>query len=102
MLHTHSNYSLLQGAVSIDDLIGRAKSFGMKALALTDRNGMYGLIQFYKKATEEDKANSWRAYIDDPAGYSKEYVLLLRSNEGRLLKSLQDNYRQEIEGEFYT
>ncbi|MBK7868872.1 MAG: PHP domain-containing protein [Ignavibacteriales bacterium] len=48
MLHTHSNYSLLQGAVSIDDLIGRAKSFGMKALALTDRNGMYGLIQFYK------------------------------------------------------
>jgi DNA polymerase III alpha subunit len=101
MLHTHSNYSLLQGAVSIDDLIGRAKSFGMKALALTDRNGMYGLIQFYKKATEEGIKPILGAYIDDPAD-TKEYVLLLCSNEGGLLKSLQDNYRQEIEGEFYT
>ncbi|MBK8662098.1 MAG: DNA polymerase III subunit alpha [Ignavibacteriales bacterium] len=76
MLHTHSNYSLLQGAVSIDDLIGRAKSFGMKALALTDRNGMYGLIQFYKKATEEGIKPILGAYIDDPAD-TKEYVLLL-------------------------
>lgn len=76
MLHVHSNYSLLQGAVSIDDLIGRAKSFGMKALALTDRNGMYGLIQFYKKAAEAGIKPLLGAYIDDP-GNEKEYVLLL-------------------------
>jgi len=66
MLHVHSNYSLLQGAVSIDDLIGRAKDFGMKALALTDRNGMYGLIQFYKKAAEAGIKPLLGAYIDDP------------------------------------
>ncbi|MBK6678814.1 MAG: PHP domain-containing protein [Ignavibacteriales bacterium] len=50
----------------------------MKALALTDRNGMYGLIQFYKKATEEGIKPILGAYIDDPAD-TKEYVLLLAS-----------------------
>ncbi|OQY75979.1 MAG: hypothetical protein B6D45_04770, partial [Ignavibacteriales bacterium UTCHB3] len=38
----------------------------MKALALTDRNGMYGLIQFYKKATEAGIKPLLGAYIDEP------------------------------------
>ena len=48
-LHTHSNYSLLEGAVTIDNLISKAKEYNLTALALTDTNGMYGLISFAKQ-----------------------------------------------------
>ncbi|MCP1306176.1 DNA polymerase III subunit alpha [Paenibacillus tyrfis] len=47
-LHVHSEYSLLDGAARIDDLVGRAAELGMKALALTDHGVMYGAIPFYK------------------------------------------------------
>ncbi|MFD0679563.1 MULTISPECIES: DNA polymerase III subunit alpha [unclassified Paenibacillus] len=47
-LHVHSEYSLLDGAARIDDLVGRAADLGMKALALTDHGVMYGAIPFYK------------------------------------------------------
>ncbi len=49
-LHTHSEYSLLDGLGKLDDLINRAKSFGMDALALTDHGAMYGAFKFYLKA----------------------------------------------------
>ncbi|SDC08639.1 DNA polymerase-3 subunit alpha [Paenibacillus sp. UNCCL117] len=47
-LHVHSEYSLLDGAARIDELVGQAASMGMKALALTDHGVMYGAIPFYK------------------------------------------------------
>ncbi|MDO8886629.1 DNA polymerase III subunit alpha [Candidatus Oleimmundimicrobium sp.] len=49
-LHTHSEYSLLDGAARIKDLINRAKELGMPALALTDHGVMYGAIDFYEAA----------------------------------------------------
>lgn len=48
-LHTHSHYSLLDGLSKIDDLIARAVSYKMPALALTDHGNLYGAIEFYKK-----------------------------------------------------
>jgi DNA polymerase-3 subunit alpha len=50
-LHTHSHYSLLDGANKIDDLIARAKEYNMPALAVTDHGNLFGAIEFYKKAT---------------------------------------------------
>jgi DNA polymerase-3 subunit alpha len=50
-LHVHSEYSLLDGQSHIDRLIKQTKAAGMNALALTDHGGMYGAIEFYKKAT---------------------------------------------------
>ncbi|MFH5185660.1 PHP domain-containing protein [Paenibacillus sp. TAB 01] len=47
-LHVHSEYSLLDGAARIDDLVEQAARLGMKALALTDHGVMYGAIPFYK------------------------------------------------------
>lgn len=47
-LHVHSEYSLLDGAARVDDLVGQAARLGMKALALTDHGVMYGAIPFYK------------------------------------------------------
>ncbi len=49
-LHTHSEFSLLDGLGKLDHLIERAKSFGMDALALTDHGAMYGAFKFYLKA----------------------------------------------------
>lgn len=49
-LHVHSEYSLLDGACRIDDLITRAVELGMPAVALTDSGALYGAIEFYKKA----------------------------------------------------
>lgn len=49
-LHTHSEFSLLDGLGKLDHLIERAKSFGMKALAITDHGSMYGSFKFYLKA----------------------------------------------------
>jgi len=52
-LHTHSEYSLLDGASRIKDLVSKAKEFEMPALALTDHGGMYGAIEFYETAKNQ-------------------------------------------------
>ena len=50
-LHTHSEYSILDGAAKIDDLIKKAVQYNMPALALTDHGNMFGALEFYEKAT---------------------------------------------------
>jgi DNA polymerase-3 subunit alpha len=50
-LHVHTQYSLLDGAIRIDDLIQRASQFGMPAVATTDHGTMFGAVEFYQKAT---------------------------------------------------
>jgi DNA polymerase-3 subunit alpha len=52
-LHTHSDFSLLDGAASVEDLVARAKACGMKALALTDHGNMFGALRFYKECLKE-------------------------------------------------
>lgn len=49
-LHLHSQYSLQDGLGSIDQIIERAQELKMKAIALTDHDGLYGAIEFYKKS----------------------------------------------------
>lgn len=49
-LHTHSEYSILDGAAKIDDLIKKATHYRMPGLALTDHGNMFGALEFYEKA----------------------------------------------------
>ena len=49
-LRTHSNYSFLDGASSVDDLVDAAVELGHDALALTDTNGLYGAVRFWNAA----------------------------------------------------
>ncbi len=49
-LHTHSQYSLLDGACRLDQLIALARELRMPALAVTDHGNMFGAIEFYIKA----------------------------------------------------
>lgn len=51
-LHNHTQYSLLDGACRIDDLVAAAKSYDMPAVAITDHGNMFGAIEFYKKTME--------------------------------------------------
>lgn len=51
-LHTHSHYSFLQALPKIDELVEKAKTEGMDAVALTDTGNMHGAIEFYKSATK--------------------------------------------------
>ena len=49
-LHIHTEYSLLDGACRIDQLMDRVKECGQNAIACTDHGVMYGCVQFYKAA----------------------------------------------------
>ncbi len=51
-LHVHTQYSLLDGAVKVKDLVKRVASAGMPAVAITDHGNMFGAITFYKAAKE--------------------------------------------------
>lgn len=48
-LHTHTEYSLLDGANKIKELPIRAKELGMNAMAITDHGVMFGVVDFYKE-----------------------------------------------------
>ncbi len=78
-LHCHSHYSLLDGAASIDRLIGRAKDHGMNALAITDHGNLHGALEFYRKAK--------KAEINPIVGY-EAYIAPAsrRLREGRTVK----------------
>ena len=52
-LHTHSEYSLLDGMTRIKEILKKAKEYNMPAVALTDHGALYGAFQFYIHAKEE-------------------------------------------------
>lgn len=91
-LHLHTEYSLLDGAARIGDVIKRAAELGMHNIAITDHGVMYGVVDFYRKAVEygikpiigcEFYVSPGR--LDDKTKEMKEYshlVLLAKDNAG--------------------
>lgn len=53
-LHTHTEYSLLDGSNKIKDYVARVKELGMNSAAITDHGNMYGVVDFYKEAKAND------------------------------------------------
>lgn len=51
-LHLHTQYSLLDGAIKIPDLVKRAHDLHMPACAITDHGNMFGALEFYSKAID--------------------------------------------------
>jgi error-prone DNA polymerase len=49
-LHTHSHFSFMDGVSSPEALLAHAADYGMGALALTDHQGLYGAVRFYRAA----------------------------------------------------
>ncbi len=52
-LHTHTEYSLLDGAIKIKNLIKKAIEYNMPAVSITDHGNMFGVLEFYKEATKQ-------------------------------------------------
>lgn len=78
-LHCHSNFSLLQGANTLKELIQQAKRQGMTSLALTDTNALYGAVLFFQMAKAEGIKPILGAELDDS---ESKAVILARSEAG--------------------
>ncbi len=52
-LHLHSQYSLLDGANKIDDIINKSIEFNMPSVAITDHGNLFGALEFYEKAVKK-------------------------------------------------
>ncbi len=110
-LHTHSHYSLLDGLSKIDDLVDRAKTLGMSALAVTDHGNLYGAIEFYKKAIKAGikpilgveaylapKSRFDRTAVDDERYY---HLTLLAKNNTGWKNLIQLVTKANLEGFYY-
>ncbi len=81
-LHLHSNYSMLSGAMRIEEIIEQTKMFNLPAIALTDTNGMYGLIDFAKLAIENNIKPILGVYLDDLSSDEINTIILAKNREG--------------------
>ncbi|HXY55649.1 MAG TPA: DNA polymerase III subunit alpha [Nitrospirota bacterium] len=113
-LHLHTEYSLLDGAISIDSLIKKAAEYRMPAVAITDHGNLFGALDFYQKATkagikpiigcEMYVAPGSRFDKSSPAGKNEEasyhLILLARNKTGykNLVKLVTAGY---LEGFYY-
>jgi DNA polymerase III subunit alpha len=83
-LHVYSAYSLLTSTASVHELIHNAKQKGFKAIALTDRNVMYGTIEFYKLCIKNNIQPIIGLTVDVESEIEKEEsfpLVLLAENE---------------------
>lgn len=110
-LHTHTEFSLLDGACRIKQLVSSAKSLGMQSLAITDHGNMYGAVDFYKACKAEgikpiigcEVYVAPRTRFDRDKVLDKEYnhlILLCKNEEGykNLIKMVSKAY---IEGFYF-
>ncbi|GAB4388862.1 MAG: DNA polymerase III subunit alpha [Thermodesulfovibrionales bacterium] len=111
-LHLHTEYSLLDGAIRIEELVEAASAFRMPAVAMTDHGNLFGAVEFYRKAAKAGVKPiiGCEVYVA-PAGRmekartgavdaSYHLVLLARDNEGyrNLVNLVSKAY---IEGFYY-
>ena len=104
-LHVHTEYSLLDGAIRIKDLVKKAKEDGMKAVAITDHGNMFGAISMYKECIKEGikPIIGCEVYVAPRSRLDKEgkidtepnhLILLAMNNEGykNLIKIVSEGY----------
>ena len=90
-LHTHTEFSLLDGANKIKELPARAKELGMKAMAITDHGVMFGVVDFYKECKKVGikPITGCEVYVAPRTRFDKEpnidnkysHLILLAKNE---------------------
>lgn len=110
-LHLHTEFSLLDGACRIEQLVLRAKELGMQSLAITDHGNMYGAVDFYKACKKHgikpiigcEVYVAPRTRFDKEKALDKEYnhLILLCKNEigyKNLIKLVSLSY---TEGYYY-
>ena len=107
-LRLHSEYSITDGIVRIDDAVARAASDGMPALAITDLANVFGMVKFYKaaRASGIKPVIGCDVWITNESERDKPYrlLLLVQSHQGYLRLSelltrawLENAYRGRAE-----
>lgn len=92
-LHCHSNASFLDGASPPEELVEEAANLGLEALALTDRDGMYGVVRFAEAAKAVGMRTvfgaeltlgleSARPTLPDPDPSGEHLLVLARDSDG--------------------
>ncbi len=111
-LHTHTEYSLLDGSAKIKELVARVKELGMDSVAITDHGVMYGVIDFYRAALAEGikPVIGCEVYVAPGSRFDKEanasddryyhLILLAENNTGyaNLMKIVSIGF---VEGFYY-
>lgn len=105
-LHVHTEYSLLDGASRIKDLVSHAKELGMDSVAITDHGVMFGVIDFYKECKKQgirpiigcEVYTAARTRFDKDSEKDKfmgHLILLAENNQGykNLMKIVSEGYR---------
>lgn len=97
-LHTHTEFSLLDGACRIEQLVQRAKSLGMQSLAITDHGNMYGAVDFYKacKSAGIKPVIGCEVYVAPRTRFDKDKVLDKDYNHLVLLCKNEIGYKNLI------
>lgn len=111
-LHTHTEYSILDGSNKIKEYVKRVKELGMNSAAITDHGNMYGVVEFYKtaKANEINPIIGCEVYVAPNSRFDRELshgddryyhlILLAENNTGyaNLMKIVSIGY---TEGYYY-
>ena len=110
-LHVHTEYSLLDGFSNIKKLVKRVKELDMPAIAITDHGTMFGVIDFYKAATEAGikPIIGVEAYMaartmqdrDSKLDRSSNHLLLLAENETGYKNLLKISSAAQLDGFYY-
>jgi len=110
-LHLHTEYSLLDGAARIDDVVAAAAGMGQPAIAITDHGNLYGVVDFVKAAKQHDikPIIGIEAYFTDgsrfdrpPSDQNKRYhMILLAENDVGYRNLLQLSSKSFLEGYYY-
>ncbi len=79
-LHCHTNFSFLDGASRPADMVARASELGMRSLAITDHDGLYGIVRFCREARELGMKPIIGVEITLDGGY--HLILLAKNNSG--------------------
>lgn len=109
-LHLHSQYSLLDGANRLDDVIQAAAAAGMPAISLTDHGNLFGAIEFYDRATKAGikPIIGIEAYVAqgsladrDPVRKSSNHLVLLARNQTGFQNLIKLTTRSYLQGFYY-
>jgi DNA polymerase-3 subunit alpha len=109
-LHLHSQFSLLDGANRLDEVIGAAAAAGMPAMALTDHGNMFGAIQFYNLARKagikpllgiEAYVAQGSRFDRTPGRGSSNHLVLLAENETGYRNLIKLTSKAYLEGFYY-
>ncbi|MDY3811905.1 DNA polymerase III subunit alpha, partial [Eubacterium sp.] len=97
-LHLHTQFSLLDGACRLGELVSRAKELGMTSLAVTDHGNMYGAVDFYRECKKQGikPIIGCEVYVAPRSRYDKDKTLDSKYNHLVLLVKNETGYKNLI------